>query len=65
MNREDLIEDFIRHCSDLFPYDDPNYEENLLRSAERYADEMLDPNSELNSLCDWHDELLDNGEIDL
>lgn len=51
MTREDLIDDFIRHASDLFPYDDPDREENVLRSAERYADEILDPNSELNRFC--------------
>lgn len=59
MNRESLIDDFIRHCSDIFPYDDPNYEIKLMREAERYADEALDPNSDLNKLCKEHDELLD------
>lgn len=56
MTREDLIDDFIRHASDLFPYDDPDREEKILRSAEHYADEVLDPNSELNRLCREHDD---------
>lgn len=39
--REELIDDFIRHCADLFPYNDPNYEEKLLKAAESYADLQL------------------------
>lgn len=62
-NRELLIDEFIRHCSDLFPYDDPQYEEKLMRSAENYADEILNPNSYLNSLCKEHDELLNDIEL--
>lgn len=63
MIREDLIDDFIRHCSDIFPYNDPNYEEKLLRAAENYADEMLNPDSYLNTLCKEHDELLNDVEL--
>lgn len=59
MTREELIDDFIRHASDLFPYDDPDRWENIIRSAECYADEMLDPESEFNKLCEYHDELLE------
>lgn len=57
--REELIDDFIRHCADLFPYNDPNYEEKLLKAAESYADEVLDPNSEFNQLCKFHDEFIE------
>lgn len=62
-NKELLIDEFIRHCSDLFSYDDPQYEEKLMRSAENYADEILNPNSYLNSLCKEHDELLNDTEL--
>lgn len=57
MTREDLVDDFIRHCSDIFPYNDPDYEKKLLKAAESYADDMLNPNSYLNKLCKEHDEL--------
>lgn len=46
MNRKELIDAFIRHCSDMFPYNDPDYERKLLEAAESYADEMLDPHSD-------------------
>lgn len=46
--REGLIDEFIRHCSDIIPYSDPNYEEKLLKMAERYADDVMDPDSEYN-----------------
>ena len=46
--REDLICEFIRHYSDLIPYSDPNYEETLLKMAESYAGDAMDPNSEYN-----------------
>lgn len=59
MTREYLIDDFIRHCADIFPYDDPNYEIKLIKAAENYADEILNPNSYLNKLCMEHDKLLD------
>ena len=58
MTREDLIDDFIRHCSDIFPYNDSDYDRKLL-----YADEMLNPNSYLNTLCKEHDELLNDVEL--
>lgn len=63
MNKEDLIENFVEHCSDIFPYDDPNYEEKLLEAAKYYADEVLNPNSELNRLCELHDKNLIDEEI--
>lgn len=47
-HREDLISEFIRHCSDLVPYNDPDYERTLLKMAEEYADNVMDPNSEFN-----------------
>ena len=50
MTREDLIDDFIRHCSDIFPYNDPDYEKKLLEAAESYADDILNPESELNKI---------------
>lgn len=58
MNREYLINDFIRHCADLFPYNDPNYETKLIKAAEHYADEVLNPDSDFNKLCKEHDNLL-------
>lgn len=61
--REDLIASFIHHMGDSFPYDDPLYEEKLLAAAEHYADEVLDPNSELNQLCRQHDEMLELDEL--
>lgn len=63
MNRKDLVENFIRHCSDIFPYNDPNYEEKLLEAAENYANEVLNPDSELNRLCELHDKNLIEDEI--
>ena len=48
MTREDLIDDFIRHFSDIFPYNDPDYEKKLLETAESYANDMLNPESELS-----------------
>ena len=63
MTREDLVAEFISYMSDAFPYDDPNYESMLLTAAGYYADDMLDPNSEINRLCREHDELLTNNDI--
>lgn len=57
MTRDDLIDDFIRYATDLFSYDDPDRNEKILRSAECYADEMLNPESEL---CEYSNELIEN-----
>ncbi len=58
MTREDYIDEFIRHGSDLIPYNTPNYDEVLLERANKYADEMLNPDSELEKLCERHDSLI-------
>lgn len=55
MTKEDYIDDFIRHGSDLIPYNTPNYNDVLLAMANAYADDMLNPNSNLNKLCELHD----------
>lgn len=52
---EALIDYAIRQCSDLIPYDDPDYDEKLLRLAKSYVKEELNPDSELNKLCAYHD----------
>lgn len=64
MTREDLITDFIYHMDDSFPYDDPLREEKLLAAAEHYADEVLNPDSDLNQLCSQHDEMLELNELE-
>lgn len=65
MTREDYIDEFIRHGSDLIPYNTPNYDEVLLERANKYADEMLNPNSKLDKLCEWHDSLIDSHSSDV
>ena len=65
MTREDYIDEFIRHGSDLIPYNTPNYDEVLLERANKYADEMLNPDSKLEKLCEWHDSLIDNHSSDI
>lgn len=59
-----LIEEFIRHCADIFPYDDPNYNEKLMSAAEHYANEVMNPNSTLNCLCKEHDEQIDDNSLE-
>lgn len=62
-NREDLINYFLMHCSDIIPYDDPDYDKKLMAMAEHYADEILDTNSHFNQICDLHDKMFDDGLI--
>lgn len=62
--REDLISEFIRHCSDLVPYG-PDYEETLLKMAENYADSVMDPNSEYNRKLQELDQAIDDGPIEI
>lgn len=59
-----LMEEFIRHCADIFPYDDPNYEGKLMSAAEYYANEVMDPNSTLNRLCKEHNEQIDDNSLE-
>lgn len=41
MTREDHINYFINHASDLIPYSDPEYHVKLKQMAEEYADYQI------------------------
>ena len=41
MNRQDYIDDFLRHGSDLIPYSDPDYQQKIMQMANEYADFMI------------------------
>lgn len=59
-----LTEEFIRHCADIFSYDDLNYNEKLMSAAEYYANEVMNPNSTLNRLYKEHDEQIDDNSLE-
>jgi len=41
--RQELIEYWKTHLSDLIPFNTPNYEEVLQKEAEKFADKELEP----------------------
>ena len=57
--KQELIEEFITICDDLWPYNSSTYDEDLMKAAESYANEMMDPNSEIRKLMKDHDKLLE------
>lgn len=60
---ERLIDHAKWQLADMVPYDSSNYYEDLQRMAEGYAkNEMF--GSDVDELCNLHDEMLERGEID-
>lgn len=59
--RELEIQYYMRHLSDLIPYDDPEYGEKLRMMASAAVQPWDD---DLIALCEDHDKLLDDGLLD-
>lgn len=57
--KQELIEEFITICDDLWSYNSSTYDEDLMKAAESYANEMMDPNSKIRKLIEDHDKLLE------
>lgn len=49
----------------MIPYDDPEYEDKVLELAMSYADmEINGYPPEVLDVCELHDKMLENGELD-
>lgn len=71
MNEQEYKDKFQSHVdyaidiySDMVPYDDPEYEQEVMKMATSYAnDEMNGYSPELEELCRQHDEWLVSGKL--
>jgi hypothetical protein len=55
------IDFYKEKCRTLIPRDDPDYEAKLENMAIALANSSNNP--ELDTLCEWHNEMLEKGEI--
>lgn len=61
-DKEAIIEHNMDILADIIPYSSPNYNSKLRELAELCYENKSD--GELDELCKWHDEMLDEGLID-
>lgn len=55
------IDFYKEKCRTLIPLDDPDYKTKLENMAIALASSSNNP--ELDALCEWHNEMLEKGEI--
>ena len=67
------VEHAISIACDLVPYDDPNYDDEVVHLAIAYVQSLYDPDfitmakaheMAFDALCKEHDEMLERGELD-
>ena len=59
---EEELEYYKIQLSDLIPYDDPKYEEKLTAMARSCMNSFNDP--DFQKLCEYHDRMLEEGDIE-
>ena len=58
------VENTIPIVDDLVPYSDPDYNEKVIRMAIGCVRGELVPDPEFEKMCEEHDKLIENGELE-